>query len=229
MSFVDLVAVISGLVSIATGAATAIVACLDYFHKHGRNTQALTKFLVITFGTIFALTAVIALGLIVSRPTIAVNHQTGISLPGHPAPTEANNTTVVVITPPVTPAPSLKKLEFNKKLTCLTPCYDNVDVVLNNVVIDQSHDNMTWNFTVTNNGSNVCSAMYGNIHLEDPNARQFNPSGGTLTEPNPINTGQTLQENVIFSFIPQPGVSYTLHTSMYCNTGDDYQIETFTF
>lgn len=230
MSFVDLITAISGLVSIAATIATGIAAFINYLDKQGGNTQKMKNIMIIIFGSIAAIAAALALSVGFSRPTIAVNHYTGISLPGKPAPTEPNYNTVVVVTPVPTKPTITKTLIENKTLTCINTCSSGLNVVLNSIVIDTTHQRMQWNFTITNNGTSACSGASVSVYLEDSaGVRTDGNQPGTLTEYTPLNTGQTLQEYTTFALLPQPGMQYTLHASPYCNGSDTDQVETFTF
>lgn len=230
MSFVDIITVIGILVSIAGAVATGIAALIEYLRKQGRNTQTMMKVMVIIFGSITSVSAILALSVGLSRPIIAVNHYTGVSLPGQPAQTEANYNTVVVVTPVPTNPTITKTLVENKTLTCISTCTTNLVVVLNTIVVDTTHSRMQWNFTLTNNGTSACSYMYISIYLEDPaGVRTQGDAPGTLTEQNPLNAGQTLQEYTTFALLPQAGLTYTLHASPTCNGSDTDQVETFTF
>jgi hypothetical protein len=231
MSFVDLITVISGLVSIAAAIATGIAAIIDYLGKKGNNTQKMKNIMIIIFGSIAAVSAILALSVGFSRPTIAVNHLTGISLiPGRPAPTEQNYNTVVIVTPAPTSPTITKTLIENKTLTCINGCTSGLSVVLDNIVIDTTHDEMRWNFTITNNGTNACSDASVSLYLEDSAGVMTNGGApGTLTEGTPLNIGQTLPEYATFALLPQSGMLYTLHASPSCYGSDIDQVETFTF
>jgi hypothetical protein len=232
MSFVDLITVISGLVSIAAAIATGIAALIDYLSKRGSNTQKMKNIMIVIFGSITAVSAIIALSIGFSRPTIAVNHVTGISfIPGHPAPTEQNFNTVVIVTPAPTPPTITKTLVENRTLTCINTCTSGLNVVLTSIVIDTTHHRMQWYFTITNNSTSACSYAYVSLYLEDQAGVMTNGGEpGTLTEEEtPLNTGQTLQEYTTFVLVPQPGMQYTLHASPVCNGEDTDQLETFTF
>ena len=230
MSFVDLITVFSGLVSIAAVIATGIAALIDYFSKRGSNTQKMKNIMIIISGSIAAVAAILAFSIGFSRPTIAVNHYTGISLPGKPAPTEPSYNTVVVVTPEPTSPTVTKTFIENKTLTCIDTCSSGLNVVLNSIVIDTTHQRMQWKFTITNNGTSACSSAYVSIYLEDSAGVMTNGGEpGTLTEGTPLNVGQVLQEYTTFTLLPQPGMQYTLHASPYCSGSDTDQVETFTF
>jgi hypothetical protein len=232
MSFVDIVTVISGLVAIAGTVATGIAALINTFRKRGHSTEKAMKVMTIIFGAITAMSAVTALAVGLSRPTIAVNHYTGVPLPGRAAPTEPNYNTVVVITPTPTPPTVTKTLIENRTLTCIpNDCRSGLTVMLNNIVIDTTHRRTTWYFTITNNSATACSSMNVSLYLEDPSSIQT-PADvpGTLTEYNPLNVGQSLPEYTTIALLPQPGVPYTLHATPNCNGSQDTdQVETFTF
>ncbi len=230
MSFVDLITVFSGLVSIAAVIATGIAALIDYISKRGSNTQKMKNIMIIISGSIAVVAAILAFSVGFSRPTIAVNHYTGISLPGKPAPTEPNYNTVVVVTPAPTKPTITKTLIEDKTLTCINTCSSGLNVVLNSIVIDTTHQRMQWNFTITNNSASACSGAYVSLYLEDAaGVRTDGDKPGTLTEYTPLNVGQTLQESTTFALLPQSGATYTLHASPYCNGSDTDQVETFTF
>ncbi len=231
MSFVDLITVFSGLVSIAAAIATGIAAFVGYLDKRGSNTQKMKNIMIIIFGSIMAVSAVLALSVGLSRPTIAVNRYTGVSfIPGKPAPTESSYNTVVVVTPAPTKPTITKTLIEDKTLTCIDTCSSGLNVVLNSIVIDTTHQRMQWNFTITNNGTSACSGANVSLYLEDAaGVRTDGDKPGTLTEYTPLNVGQTLQESTTFALLPRSGTTYTLHASPYCNGSDTDQVETFTF
>ncbi len=78
--------------------------------------------------------------------------------------------------------------------------------------------------------SSYCTSMSVSLYLEDPAGKQTQgEQPGTLTEQTPLGAGQTLQEYTSLALVPQSGVTYSLHTSSYCNGSDTDQVETFTF
>ncbi|HEX6553329.1 MAG TPA: hypothetical protein VF026_11245 [Ktedonobacteraceae bacterium] len=228
MSFVDLAAVASAIITVITGVAAGV----GYMSKNYKDKQAMAKVLVIALATVALFSAIFGVGVITTRPSIAVNHYTGVSLLG-PAPTERSYNTVVVVTPPPTPPTITKTYNENRTLTCISSSCTKLGVVLNTIVVDTTHHSMTWNFTITNNGSAACTSMDVSLYLEDPTGKQIQGAQpGTLTEYNPIGAGQILQEYTTLAVVPQPGQTYTLHASPYCDTSggsETDQLETFTF
>src|SRR5437763_13017848 len=191
MRFVDLTTVVSAIITVVT----AVAAGVGYMSKNYKDRQAMAKVLVTALTTVALFSAIFGLGVFFARPQIAVNHYTGVSLPGRPAPTEPNYNTVVVVTPPSTPPAITKTYNENRTLTCISSFCTKLGIVLNTVVVDTTHHNMFWNFTITNNGPDACTSMSVSLYLEDPaGKRTQGEQPGTLTEQTPLGAGQTLQE-----------------------------------
>jgi len=227
MSFSELITSVSGIVALVS----AIAAAVQFFSKNAKNKQEMIKAGIIATLSITIISGSIALTTGLARPVVAVNHQTGISLPGRPAPTEGNYNTVVVVTQPPTPATITKTYDENHRtFTCISNC-SKVMIVLNKVVVDSTHQSMAWYFTVTNNDTTACSPFSVGAYLEDPGGVKTNADmPGTLTEYNPLNVGESQDRYTTCAIAPKPDVTYTLVISPVCSySTSTYQDETFTF
>lgn len=235
MSFADIITATSSLIAIITG----IAAFVGYMSKHFKEKQTMMNVMLVALITIVFLTASIALVIGFSRPVIAVNHYISPPLPGQTAQLDTSNNTVVVATVAPSPISITKTIIENKRLICVSSCNSGLTMVLDKIVINKTQGNMTWHLTITydgNNGNtNGCPDMNASLYLEDPSGAVSRGQGpGTLSEETPLSLNQSLQEYTTIPLVPQPGVSYTLHTQSSCTfqaeiIGDVYQVEIFTF
>lgn len=227
MSFLDIVTMLSGLAGIATFASTAIAGLINLFDKGGKAAQKAKNISFLVLGVVGVVLLTIFGSLLAARPTIAVNHQTGVSIPG--LPTLPVDTTVVVVPTPKTAPLTQKTYLYNRKLACVSNCSSNLAVSLDSVNTAPSQSRVILNFTITNNNASPCSNMMSSITLQDVDGTSITPTGGTLVQTIPLDVSQTLQENLIFSITPQPNTIYTLHPKLGCSNYDVYKIETLNF
>lgn len=93
-------------------------------------------------------------------------------------------------------------------LTCGV-CDDPVHTTINSITIDTTNLRMIWTITLQNQSGAQQTDYFAEFSLQDPLGNTYEGTGSLNTDFF-LPAGQTVSRNEIFSFLPRPGVSYTL-------------------
>ncbi len=123
------------------------------------------------------------------------------------ATTSAQHATALLKT---TPARTLTPgtMKENVLLTCGV-CDDPVLTTINTITIDKTNLRMIWVVKLNNHSGSEQVDNFAAFSLQDPSGNTYEGTGD-LNNVFILSAGQIVLENEIFSFLPRPGVSYTL-------------------
>ncbi len=122
------------------------------------------------------------------------SHQAGM------IPTQQATAHVRIITPGT--------IKENMLLTC-SGCDDPVLTTINSITIDTIHLRTVWTMKLENESGAQQIDYYAEFNLQDPFGNTYEGTGN-LNSDFFLDAGQTAVKTEIFSFLPRPGVPYTL-------------------
>jgi hypothetical protein len=129
------------------------------------------------------------------------NHSTQpATTPVHHATASLKATPLLTLTP--------RTIEENLMLTC-GACNDPVHTTINTITIDTSNLRLVWVVKLNNQSGAEHVDDFSVFRLQDPNGDIYDGTGN-LNNVFILGAGQIDLETEIFSYLPRPGVSYTL-------------------
>jgi hypothetical protein len=137
----------------------------------------------------------------------------------------AQHTTSPALTTPVrllTPG----TIKENMMLTCGV-CNDPVHTTINSITIDTTNLRTAWTVTLNNQSGAEQIDYFSEFSLQDPSGNTYEGTGN-LNSDFFLSAGQLASKTEIFSFLPRPGVSYTL-VARFGISGITYDPIQFTF
>ena len=139
--------------------------------------------------------------------------------------TPAQNVTAALKT---TPARTLTPgtIKENETLTC-GGCNDPVLTTINTITIDTTTLRTVWVVKLNNHSGAQQIDYFSDFSLQDPSGNTYKGTGD-LDTPLFLSAGQIALETEIFSFLPRPGVPYTLIARL-DSSGVTYDPLQFTF
>jgi len=99
-------------------------------------------------------------------------------------------------------------IKENRTLTC-SGCDDPVHTTINSIIVDTTHLRTVWSVTLQNQSGAQQIDYFAQFSLQDPMGNTYQGTGSLNTDFF-LNAGQTALQTEIFTFLPRPGVSYTL-------------------
>ncbi len=99
-------------------------------------------------------------------------------------------------------------IKENRTLTC-SGCDDPVLTIINSITIDTTHLRTVWSITLNNESGAQQIDYFAQFSLQDPLGNTYEGTGSLNTD-FLLPAGQMASKTEIFSFLPSPGVSYTL-------------------
>jgi hypothetical protein len=117
-------------------------------------------------------------------------------------------------------------IKENVLLTCGV-CNDPVLTTINTITIDTTHLRMIWIVKLNNQSGSEQVDNFAAFSLQDPSSNIYEGTGA-LNNVFIVSAGQIVLETEIFSFLPRPGVSYTLIARL-GSSGISYDPVQFTF
>ena len=139
--------------------------------------------------------------------------------------TPAQNVTAALKTTPVrTLTPGT--IKENVRLTCGV-CNDPVLTTINTITLDTTNLRVIWVVKLNNHSGAQQIDYFSDFSLQDPSGNTYKGTGD-LDTPSFLSAGQIVLETEIFSFLPRPGVSYTLIARL-GSSGVTYDPLQFTF
>jgi len=129
-----------------------------------------------------------------------------------------NTATVQTLTPGT--------MKENRTLTC-SGCDDPVHTTINSIIVDTTHLRTVWSVTLQNQSGAQQIDYFAQFSLQDPIGNTYQGTGSLNTDFF-LPAGQTVSRTEIFSFLPRPGVSYTL-VARFGVSGITYDPLQFTF
>jgi hypothetical protein len=115
-------------------------------------------------------------------------------------------------TSPFTPAPlqtlTAGTIQENKTLTCGV-CNDPVHTTINAITIDPTNLRLIWMLTLQNQSGTQQTDYFAQFSLQDSLGHTYEGTG-ELNADFFLSAGQSVYKTEIFSFLPRPGISYTL-------------------
>ncbi len=157
--------------------------------------------------------------------TTASSGSTGLNQASQSALTPAQNMTAALKTTPArTPTPGT--IKENVLLTCGV-CNDPVLTTINTITLDTTNLRMIWVVKLNNHSGAQQIDYFADFSLQDPSGNTYEGTG-KLNTPFFLDAGQIVLETEIFSFLPRPGVSYTLIARL-GSSGLSYDPVQFTF
>ena len=93
-------------------------------------------------------------------------------------------------------------------LTC-SGCDDPVLTTINAITIDTKNLRSIWTITLQNQSGAQQIDYFAQFSLQDPLGNTYQGTG-SLNSDFFLSTGQKVFRTEIFSFLPRPGISYTL-------------------
>ncbi len=96
----------------------------------------------------------------------------------------------------------------NMRLTC-SGCNDPVLTTINSITVDTTHLRTVWSVTLNNASGAQQIDYFAEFSLQDPLGNTYQGTGSLNTDFF-LPAGQTVFRTEIFSFLPRPGISYTL-------------------
>ena len=137
----------------------------------------------------------------------------------------ALHTTASLKTTPVwTLTPGTIKESYT--LTCGV-CDDPIPATINTITIDTINLRMIWVVKLNNHSGGQQIDNFAEFSLQDPSGNKYEGTGN-LNTPFFLSAGQIVLETEIFSFLPRPGISYTLIAHL-GSSGITYDPLQFTF
>jgi hypothetical protein len=144
--------------------------------------------------------------------------------------TQANISPVQHTTLPDLPAPlqslTAGTIKENKRLTC-SGCNDPVLTTINSITVDTTNLRTVWSVTLNNESGAQQIDYFIAFSLQDPFGTTYEGTGD-LNSDFYLSAGQLVFRTEIFSFLPRPGVSYTL-VARFGISGITYDPLQFTF
>ena len=134
------------------------------------------------------------------------------------------HTTSPALTTPMILTPGT--IKENRTLTC-SVCNDPVHTTINSITIDTTNLRLIWTITLQNQSGAQQTDYFAQFSLQDPIGNTYQGTGSLNTDFF-LNAGQTGLQTEIFSFLPRPGVSYTL-VARFGVSGLTYDPLQFTF
>ncbi len=129
----------------------------------------------------------------------AGSNQAGIA-PAQHATAPLKTTPVRILTPGT--------IKENRTLTCGV-CNDPVHTTINSITIDTTNLRSIWTVTLNNQSGAQQTDYFTEFSLQDPLGNTYEGTGDLNTDFF-LSAGQKALQTEIFSFLPHPGVSYTL-------------------
>jgi hypothetical protein len=117
-------------------------------------------------------------------------------------------------------------IKENRALTC-SVCNDPVHTTINSITIDTTNLRLIWNITLNNQSGAQQTDYFAQFNLQDPLGNTYEGTGN-LNSDFFLSAGQLVFKTEIFSFLPRPGVSYTL-VARFGISGMTYDPLQFTF
>jgi hypothetical protein len=117
-------------------------------------------------------------------------------------------------------------IKENSTLTCGV-CDDPVLTTINTITIDMTNLRLIWVVKLFNHSGTRQIDYFDDFSLQDPSGNTYDGTGD-LNTPVSLSAGQIELETEIFSFLPRPGLSYTLITRL-GSSGIAYDPVQFTF
>jgi hypothetical protein len=99
-------------------------------------------------------------------------------------------------------------IKENRILTCGV-CNDPVHTTINSITIDTTNLRLIWTLTLQNQSGAQQIDYFAEFSLQDSLGNSYQGTG-ELNADFFLNAGQMASKTEIFSFLPRPGVSYTL-------------------
>ena len=99
-------------------------------------------------------------------------------------------------------------IQENLTLTC-SGCDDPVHTTINSITIDTTNLRTVWTVTLNNQSGAQQIDYFAEFSLQDPLGNTYEGTG-SLNADFFLSAGQKVLQTEIFSFLPRPGVSYTL-------------------
>jgi hypothetical protein len=96
----------------------------------------------------------------------------------------------------------------NVTLTC-SVCNNPVHSTINSITIDTTNLRLIWKITLQNQNGAQQTDYFAQFSLQDPLGNTYEGTGSLNTDFF-LDVGQCAFKTEIFSFLPRPGVSYTL-------------------
>ena len=101
-----------------------------------------------------------------------------------------------------------RTIKENLTLTC-SGCDDPVHTTINSIMIDTTNLRTVWTVTLNNQSGAQQIDYFAEFSLQDPLGNTYEGTG-RLNADFFLSAGQKVYRTEIFSFLPRPGVSYTL-------------------
>jgi hypothetical protein len=117
-------------------------------------------------------------------------------------------------------------IKENITLACGT-CNDPILTTINTITIDTTNLRLVWIVKLNNESGTEQVDNFNDFSLQDPNGNIYEGTGN-LNTVFILSAGQIVLETEIFSFLPRPGVSYTLIARL-GGAGITYDPVQFTF
>jgi hypothetical protein len=117
-------------------------------------------------------------------------------------------------------------IKENKTLACGV-CDDPILTTINSITINTTNVRMVWVVKLGNESGSEQVDIFNDFNLQDPNGNIYEGTG-KLNNVFILSAGQTVLATEIFSFLPRPGVPYTLITRLGVS-GRTYDPVQFTF
>ncbi len=117
-------------------------------------------------------------------------------------------------------------IKENRMLTC-DVCNDPVHTTINSITIDTTNLRTVWSVTLNNESGAQQIDYFAEFSLQDPLDNTYQGTG-SLNSDFSLPAGQMSSNTEIFSFLPRPGVSYTL-VARFGISGLTYDPLQFTF
>jgi hypothetical protein len=117
-------------------------------------------------------------------------------------------------------------IKENRMLTCGV-CNDPVHTTINAITIDTTNLRLIWTITLNNQSGAQQTDYFAQFSLQDPLGNTYDGTG-ELNADFFLSAGHMASKTEIFSFLPRPGVSYTL-VARFGVSGITYDPLQFTF
>jgi hypothetical protein len=158
-------------------------------------------------------------------PTLLTTYPSGSTESNQAGISPAQHTTS-----PFKPAPvqtvTAGTIKENMMLTC-SVCDDPVHTTINSITIDTTHLRLIWTLTLQNQSGAQQIDYFAEFSLQDPLGNTYEGTGD-LNSDFFVPARQMVFKTEIFSFLPRPGVSYTL-VARFGISGITYDPIQFTF
>jgi hypothetical protein len=117
-------------------------------------------------------------------------------------------------------------IKENISLGC-NACNDPILTTINTITIDTTNVRLVWIVKLNKVSGSEQVDTFSDFNLQDPNGNTYEGTG-SLNTVFILSAGQTVLETEIFSFLPRPGIPYTLITRLGVS-GRNYHPVQFTF